>query len=93
MRQAKSAAKSDSEASTSAATTSKRSKYSSTLPSLKTKFTDEDVERFEEMFKQLDHKEFWYLNATKAVAERDGVIAESVVDKKANFELKCNNLQ
>ena len=93
MRQAKSAAKSDSEASTSAATTSKRSNTSSTLPSLKTKFTGEDMEGFKEMFKQLDHKEFWYLDATKAAAERDGVEAESVEEKMANFALKCNHLQ
>ncbi|KAI9269096.1 hypothetical protein BDA99DRAFT_479143 [Phascolomyces articulosus] len=69
------------------------SSRSSSLPTLKTRITEKDKEVLRERFKKFAeaHKEnFWYLDSTKAQAEKDQTSLLSVEEKVMNFALECN---
>ena len=69
--------------------------YTSSIPSLTTKITHEDKNRFRMMFDGLDPKKFWVFEATKAAAAAAGpnVRALSVEEKMAIFAVNSCNLQ
>ena len=69
--------------------------YTSSIPSLKTKITEEDKDRFRNMFKSLNPNYFWTLDATKRAAAEAGphVKPLSVEEKIAMFALNSCHLQ
>ncbi|KAI7854628.1 hypothetical protein BDC45DRAFT_119861 [Circinella umbellata] len=68
--------------------------YTSSIPSLKTKVTEEDKNRFRKMFDSLNPNNFWVLDATKRAAAAAGpdVNPLSVEEKIASFALNSSNL-